>query len=208
MPDDLYKVVIAAALAALAFAVIWTAFADAAEPTPDPYSYALDHGCKYEHPSADSYRATTRLLKNHRVATGRTKRRVHKWAVCVATRAKAHAVHEHVRKLWAWRHRYEHVWPIRRSAIDAGILARLGVLRGCETRGLSFWASYTQDGHHKGAYQYAISTWSRAQAYYQTVTGRKVIGWTWSAHVSSPAHQDVITAVFFPAHTGEWACRA
>jgi hypothetical protein len=40
------------------------------------------------------------------------------------------------------------------------------------------------------------------------VTGRKVVGWTSVAYAAAPAHQDVVTAYFFPAHSGEWACSA
>lgn len=132
------------------------------------------------------------------------KSRVHHFATCLDTRRQAHRLHVRARALWRWRHRYPHLWEIRRNRLDGGIVARLEVLRGCETRGIPYPHNYRWDGHHDGAYQYTVSTWQRAQAWYPL----RVVGWTATAYEASPAHQDVVTAFFFPAHAGEWACSA
>jgi hypothetical protein len=51
-------------------------------------------------------------MRRHRVGQVR-KRRVSRFAVCVATVEKSQAVWRYVRKSWIWRHSYRHVWPIR-----------------------------------------------------------------------------------------------
>ena len=71
-------------------------------------------------------------------------------------------------------------------------------LRGCETRGMAFPHNYRYVGHHFGAYQY---TWGPGSA--GSRAGFKV-----RPDRASPAEQDVRTARFYPAHRGEWACRA
>lgn len=174
--------------------------------SPDPYSYWAAKGCEHGHRSAVAYKRIRHLVRHTNPYVN--KRAVRHFARCLATRAKAHEAHERARAHWAWRHQYSQLWEIRRNELDAGILGRLAVLRGCETRGIAYPANYQYSGHHHGAYQYLVSTWQRAEGYYAAVTGRKVVGWTGAAYSASPAHQDVVTAVFFPAHSGEWACSA
>lgn len=109
------------------------------------------------------------------------------------------------RQRWSrWRRSYTGMWQIREARLSPEVRAMLARLRGCETRGIPFPANYRYDGHHDGAYQYTVSTWQRAQAWYP----KRVLGWTAAAYDASPAHQDVVTAFFFPAHRAEWACSA
>lgn len=174
--------------------------------TQAPEPYWKQKGCSHGHRSSVAYRQIRVLVRHTDVFVD--SRRVGHWATCLATRAKAHAAHERARAHWAWRHRYAQLWVIRRNELDAGTLGRLAVLRGCETRGIPYPSNYRWAGHHHGAYQYLSSTWQRAQGYYQSVTGKRAVGWTSAAYQAAPAHQDVVTAVFFPAHAGEWACSA
>lgn len=168
-----------------------------AEQTTTPF-WKL-RGCPHEHASQAARNDIRELLLNHRA--GPPWARARHLALCVSTRRKARAGLHVMRQARLWRLKYENIWPIRRSTIDAGLLARLASIRFCESRG-----DYSIDTHHDGAYQYLPSTWSRAQAFYQAITGKHVIGWTSQANWASPAHQDVVTAVFYPAHAGEWAC--
>lgn len=187
-------------LAMIVFMAFLLPAAVQAEPTvATPYWQV--RGCDHVHRSAKSYQVVKHVLRNHRALTPAAKRLKH-WAVCVATREKSRAVWRFIRRSYRWRMLYEHVWPIRLSQVDAGLLSRLASVRYCESTN-----NYSIDTHHDGAYQYLPSTWSRAQAFYQAVTGRKVIGWTGQANWASPAHQDVVTAVFYPAHIGEWDSR-
>lgn len=134
----------------------------AGEPSPDPYSYALAHGCRYVHPSAESYRQTTRLLKHERPVGPRVKRRVRKWARCVQTRAKAHAVHEHVRGLWAWRHEYTHLWPIRFNSQPAGWRWWGDATAWCESGGTMDPGIHNDGGQYHGLMQFDLRTWGEA----------------------------------------------
>lgn len=164
-----------------------------AAPTPD--SYAVEHGCKFEHPSADSYRATTRLLRHERPVGPETHRRVHRWAVCVATRRKAHAVHEHVRALWAWRHRYAHRWPIRLNATPSGWVQWARNITFCESR----WNRYASNGSHFSYFQWASSTWASASAGFDAPA---------SPYDASWPHQAVIAINWAQvAGTSQWECR-
>jgi len=180
-------------VAAIVVSLVTTAGADG------PVSFSEARGCDHQHRSEVAYKRIRLLLNNHN--PGVKKAQVHHYAVCVATRAKSHHAHEVARKWWKWRHSYGPLWEIRRNTLDGWIVSRPASLRWCESRG-----NYAIDTHHDGAYQYLPSTWSRAQAYYQAVTGKKVIGWTGQANWAAPAHQDVVTAVFYPPHAGEWAC--
>lgn len=145
-----------AALLAVALLFAGPADMSAKEPSPDPYSFAMERGCRFEHPSADSYRATTRLLRHERPVGAGTKHRVHRWAVCVATRAKAHAVHVHVRKLWAWRHSYPHRWPIRFHGLPSYDQSWAYSTGACESGNNP--GTNTGNGFH-GAFQFVLSTW-------------------------------------------------
>lgn len=130
-----------------------------AAPSPDPYSYALDHGCRYVHPSRDAYSATTRLLKHERPVGRVVMRRVHKWSTCVATRAKAHAVHRHVRRLWAWRHSYAHRWPIAFHRYPGWAQSWAWSTGACESGNNP--GTSTGNGFY-GAFQFMLSTWYAA----------------------------------------------
>lgn len=167
-----------------------------------PASFSEVRGCGHEHRSKVAYKRIRSLLNNYNPAV--KKERVHHYAVCVATRAKSHHAHQVARKWWKWRHTYGPIWSIRRNTVDSSLLARLASVRWCESRG-----DYSINTHHDGAYQYLPNTWSRAQAFYQAITGKSVVGWTSLASDAIPAHQDVVTSVFYPAHIGEWdpACR-
>ena len=177
MAEDLYKVVIAFSLAVLAAAVLWTAVADAHVPARAG-AYAAAQGCAFQHPSRESYAATTRLLKHERPVGAEVKRRVGRWATCVATRAKAHAVHEHVRRLWAWRHSYAHRWPITFARLPAWLQAWARSTGACESGNNP--ATNTGNGYY-GAFQFSLSTWYAA-------------GGTGVPHQHSWSYQAVIAA--------------
>lgn len=173
-----------------------------------PAPYWQQRGCDHGHGYDPAARGLAAALRHHQPLRPRHVRRAAHFVRCTTVRAITARLRSQ-RKAWRrWRMSYEHIWPIRRRELGSWMLARLRNLRGCETRGLRYPANYRIDTHHDGAYQYAVSTWHRAQAYYAAVTGRRVVGWTGQANWASPAHQDVVTAVFWPSHYGEWACRA
>lgn len=175
---------------ALGFAVGAVAHAE-----PLPGSHALAHGCKYVHPSKDSYAATTRLLKHERPVGRETKQRVHRWAVCVATKAKAHAVHRHVRKLWAWRHSYAHRWPIRLNEHPAGWIQWARNITMCESR----WNRYASNGSHFSYFQFSAATWASASAGFDPPG---------SIYDASWEHQAVIAIHWaWRAGTSQWVCK-
>lgn len=165
------------------------------EPQPDPYSFAMARGCKFEHRSSDAYRATTRLLRHERPVNDDTKHRVHKWAVCVATRRKAHAVHVHVRKLWAWRHSYSHRWPITLNRLPAGWVQWARNITACE----SGWNANASNGTHFSFYQWASSTWAAASAGFDAPASPFDASWP---------HQTVI-AIHWAQVAGksQWVCQ-
>lgn len=127
-----------------------------------PKTYAETHGCKFTHPSRDSYSATTRLLKHEQPVGSTTKSRINKWATCVATREKAHAVHVHVRKLWQWRHSYAHVWPIHFNSEDAGWRGWADSTADCESGGTMDPAIHNPSGIYHGLMQFDLGTWHEA----------------------------------------------
>lgn len=100
-----------------------------------------------------------------------------------------------------------HPWQHKRRNLSATIRARLSNLRGCETRGIPYPQNYRYDGHHDGAYQYDHATWQEAQDYFAARKG-SIPSRTTYAYQAIPAHQDVVTAAFFPGHTSRWACSA
>lgn len=158
-------------------------------------SYASAKDCKYQHPSRESYNKTIHLLKNHRPATAATKERVHKWATCVATRAKAHAVHEHVRKLWAWRHQYVHAWSIRLNMQPAYWIQWARNITFCESR----WNRYASNGSHFSYFQFSAPTWRSASAGFNPPASIYDAIWE---------HQAVIAIHWAQvAGTSQWVCR-
>jgi hypothetical protein len=125
---------------------------------------------------------------------------------CRSRACDARVLRRKRRQAWARRHPWE-TYRTRLYERHPGLKTRLANLRGCETRGLAYPANYRQDGHHKGAYQYDYGTWRETLAYLPRHLQR-------SAHPGGnasdarPVEQDVRTAVFFPTHTGRWACVA
>jgi hypothetical protein len=178
MAELLMRRALVAAVVALA---CMAGSAQAATPAVPP-SHAASMGCKYEHPSRDSYRAASRLLKHHRPVGKETKRRVGKWAKCVATRAKAHAVHKHVRGLWKWRHKYENVWPIRFHSLPSWEQAWAVSTGACESGNNP--RTSTGNGFY-GAFQFTLTTWASAVARFGG-------GWPSNPTAASWSHQAVV----------------
>lgn len=137
----------------MAVALVFAASPDMS--VAEPQTFAQARGCDYVHGSSESYRATTRLLRHHRPVGQGTKRRVQKWATCVATRAKAHAVHQHVRSLWAWRHRYAHRWPIRFNGLPSWDRSWAYSTGACESGNNP--GTNTGNGFY-GSHQFTLST--------------------------------------------------
>src|SRR4051812_8801813 len=105
MPDDLYKVVIAAALTVFVAAVLWTVVADAAEPSPTPYWKI--RGCSHGHSSPHAGRKVTAIMKSIEPLTRKRYRRVWHYVVCTNERSghlKVKARFEGLRK-WRIGHR-------------------------------------------------------------------------------------------------------
>lgn len=165
-------------------------------------------GCDHGHGYAQARRGLVAVMRSPAPMSRRRGARAHHFATCTITSGQARRLHRYASRLRRWRRSYPVVWEMREARLSPGIRATLARLRGCETRGIEFPQNYRYAGHHDGAYQYLSSTWQRAQAYYARVTGERVVGWTSTAYAASPAHQDVVTAYFFPAHRGEWACSA
>jgi hypothetical protein len=98
----------------------------------------------------------------------------------------------------AWRIRF--YWTHRWRKVDPYTKQRLANLRWCESTN----NPTATNGSHWGYYQYDYATWAEAQSW-AGVPGRR---WTARADYASPIHQNVVTASFFPANTGRWACSA
>lgn len=124
---------------------------------PDPYSYAMAKGCKFEHRSSEAYRAIRRLVR-HTDPTVR-KGRVKKWATCLATRAKAHRAHVLARSHWKWRHEYAQRWVIVFKRLPSSDQAWALNTGACESGNNA--STNTGNGFH-GAFQFVYSTWVAA----------------------------------------------
>jgi hypothetical protein len=111
----------------------------------------------------------------------------------------------HVKRRLHWAH--THPFEFARHHLPRWGSLMLARLRGCETRGLSATAAYTYRGAHDGAYQYLYGTWLRTIPALPTGRLRKAAT-RGPAYSASAAEQDVRTFYFYPAHRGEWACRA
>ena len=95
----------------------------------------------------------------------------------------------HVKRQHHWIH--SHIWAYRWHHIDSRLKLALARLRFCESRN-----NYRAvNGQYTGGYQYGPNAAARA-------------GFRGAAMYASPREQDVRTAWFFPAHAGEWECRA
>jgi hypothetical protein len=178
--------------------------------TPSSPAEPKRNGCERLYTQKAFYIYADHTFKG-RVVTRREGNRVKRMATCQHTDRK---------EAWAWKKRKLfkfrrwarlHPWAYRRLHIPPALKARLANLRGCETRGIEERygnnADYRWNGHHDGAYQYDGRTWWEAQNWYaarhKTMPGR-----TTYAYQATPAHQDVVTASFFPSHTSRWACNA
>lgn len=108
------------------------------------------------HGSALGYKRATEILKNHVPLTSAAKERLRRGWQCVRSRKKAHAVHRHVRKLYAWRMQYAHRWPIRFNALPSWDRSWAWSTGACESGNNP--ATNTGNGFH-GAFQFVLSTW-------------------------------------------------
>jgi hypothetical protein len=91
-------------------------------------------------------------------------------------------------------------WQIRWARVSPGLKSRLARLRHCESTN----NPRASNGSHWGYYQYDVRTWGEAQSWAGVPPARR----TARADFAAPIHQNVVTASFFPANTGRWACSA
>jgi hypothetical protein len=122
-------------------------------------SFGERKGCDHIHRSAVAYARIRALVRTPEAVV--LKRRVHHYATCLATRAKAHRAHELARTYWQWRHRYTQLWKIRLAKMPAGWVQWARNITSCE----SGWNRYARDyatGSHVSYFQWALSTWYSA----------------------------------------------
>lgn len=101
----------------------------------------------------------------------------------------------------AWRRSYRGYWRLSSERLSPFVHSTLARLRYCEST--NNYRAQNGSGH-SGAYQYAASTWTRAQSW----AGVPLRYRTDHVLAASRDHQDAVTGRFFFAHRGEWACSA
>lgn len=121
--------------------------------------YWVAKHCRAGHPSTEGYKSATRLLKNHRPLTPKTKRAVRQTWLCTTTQAKARAVLRHIKRLRSWRESYPHRWPIAFNRLPSSDRAWAISTSTCES-GMNP-ATNTGNGFY-GAFQFVLSTWYAA----------------------------------------------
>lgn len=186
-----------AALAA-ALVVPSSATAPAETPAPSKSTWPSSANAKPKATclaSQSDFRSYARAVYRRDTIRKRALRKLDTMRSCASSRKAAKNMLRYQRRQGVLRARRLDPWGYLQDQIPAWGKAMLARLRGCETRGIPFPKNYRWDGHHKGAYQYTISTWARA-------------GGSGNPAYASPAEQDVRTFRFYPSHRGEWACRA
>lgn len=159
-------------------------------------------GCSKAYTLSQFHRTARKIYRSRSKPSGFEIRTIRRVARCQHS-VKSQRLAQRHRRRYAGAQARRYYWQWKQAAIPAWIRGTLRRLRGCETRGIPYPQNYRNNGHHFGAYQYAIETWGRAQRYAGVPVSRR----TWSPHVASPAHQDVVTAKFFFPHRGEWQCK-